>query len=328
MQRVKSVNTICNHEVVEANGYYVCSACGLVLDRVYTSSSETNTIGKTIDGSKVLGSFIDYKITKNSKGFKDEKGKILVPESQRLFRRIKKRVIVINHKENETESRIFKILKKIASDLQLPKYIVDNSAYSFTKILRSGCKIINNVSCICFCIWDAIKYSKYLINLSGLLKCFNDNNHRVNNKFLIRDGFLYSKYLVNANTRIKQPKDYIAKQIDTLRDNKDIIKQRLKTKNVTCFPTVNHYLIKLEHFCYEVLDALQAELNRYGLNPFVCSVSCVYFVDILMSMRLGYKKILTQDLISAFTGVADFSLRFVYLKRFKQHFDIELEGLK
>ena len=92
----------CNGAIIHTNSEVICSGCGLVIDHLYNNSSyafheeqyigtvskQFVALGNRTDFVGGLGTCIDYG---NSKLFKDKSGKVLGPNEQRLYRRLKKR---------------------------------------------------------------------------------------------------------------------------------------------------------------------------------------------------------------------------------------------
>ena len=105
------------------NGFEkVCNKCGLVINELFKPSSfifnkENKTsnlskqyvaLGERTDFIGGLGSFIDYE---NSKYLKDKTGRLLPPNEQKLFRRLKKNYgQFLRIKNHETEYRVFGIM--------------------------------------------------------------------------------------------------------------------------------------------------------------------------------------------------------------------------
>ena len=142
-----------------------CKNCGLVIEELFRDSSytfnEVNNksnlskqyvaLGERTDFIGGLGTFIDYE---NSKYLKDKYGKLLPPNEQKLFRRLKKSYAqFIRIKNHETEYRIFNILSKISIYLNLNRNIRNTAAYYYKKILKNEERVINNISLIAFCIF-------------------------------------------------------------------------------------------------------------------------------------------------------------------------------
>ena len=115
----------CGGNILLTSFEKICQECGLVVDKFFKESSylfnevikKSNlskqyvALGERTDFIGGLGSFIDYE---NSKYLRDKSGKLLSPNEQRLFRRLKKNYSqFLRIKNHETEYRIFNILNKI-----------------------------------------------------------------------------------------------------------------------------------------------------------------------------------------------------------------------
>ena len=95
----------CKGTVIINNFEKVCNKCGLVINELFKPSSfifnkgnktgnlskQYVALGERTDFIGGLGSFIDYE---NSKYLKDKTGRLLPPNEQKLFRRLKK--IILN----------------------------------------------------------------------------------------------------------------------------------------------------------------------------------------------------------------------------------------
>ncbi|GAH41329.1 unnamed protein product, partial [marine sediment metagenome] len=92
----------CGNRVITNSFEIICKGCGLVLGNIYQDSSyifnDVNkknnlnkqyvALGERIDYIGGLGSFMDYE---NSKYLRDKTGKLLPPDEQKLYRRLKKK---------------------------------------------------------------------------------------------------------------------------------------------------------------------------------------------------------------------------------------------
>ena len=177
-----------------------------------------------------LGSFIGYE---NSKYLKDKTGKLLHPNEQKLFRRLKKNYSqFIRIKNHETEYRIFNILNKLSIYLQLNKNIRNTAAYYYKKIVKNERKIINNISLIAFCIFYAARKESHNapITINEISKAFQNFGHRVNSRLILRDGIKYKKHLMN-NSVPHRSEDYISRLISDVISNQEL-ERRLYIKGI------------------------------------------------------------------------------------------------
>lgn len=90
-------------------------------------------LGERNDFTGGLGTFID---NENTKYLRDKTGKLLPPEEQRLFRRLKKNYAqFLRIKNHEAKYRIFNILNKISTYLNLNKNIRNNAVNAMLAVL-------------------------------------------------------------------------------------------------------------------------------------------------------------------------------------------------
>ena len=100
-QKIKNLCPECGGSTVNTSFEMICKDCGLVIDKILKESTyafnnrdikgnlskQFVAIGNRSDFVGGLGTFIDYE---NSKYLKDKFGKLLPPQEQKLFRRLKK----------------------------------------------------------------------------------------------------------------------------------------------------------------------------------------------------------------------------------------------
>jgi len=320
----KSVNDDCSHDSkVNVSGKIVCQNCGLELEEQYVNdifigaSPYSQRIGLSpryvgeFNANRYVskvGSKIGIDLNTKSKNVNIDK-----------FKRLNTRNTHFQGKLVFKEFTTYTILNKIGKLLDIPEYILNDSAFRFKKIDNSDIEIINRISCLCFCIWDSIRHFKHYINLKELLKAFKESGHRVGGRLIIRDGAIYSEILAGNNiekTSPKSVKDYIGRHIGALQNNKKYIKNRLWAKKFDIDPML--YILEIEKMSYKVLKELQIPLSMKGVNPFDMSASLVYFASLLISKSHNKKIILTQKKLEEFTTVPQYSIRAGYLANFKR----------
>jgi transcription initiation factor TFIIIB Brf1 subunit/transcription initiation factor TFIIB len=150
----------CNGIIIQTSYERICRECGLIIDEFFEDTSyvfndknlrnnlskQYVALGERTNFIGGLGTFIDYE---NSKYLKDKAGKLLSPNDQKLFRRLKKNYApFLRIKNHETEYRIFNILNQIVLYMNLNKNIHNIAAYYYKKITKREKKIINNISLI------------------------------------------------------------------------------------------------------------------------------------------------------------------------------------
>jgi transcription initiation factor TFIIIB Brf1 subunit/transcription initiation factor TFIIB len=319
----------CGGPVITNSFEITCKDCGLVLDNVFKDSSyifnnnnnasnlnkQYVAIGERTDYIGGLGTFIDYE---NSKNLKDKTGKLLPPDEQKLFRRLKKNYSqFLRIKNHETEYRIFNILNKISVYLNLNKNIRNNAAYYYKKIIKNEDRVINNISLIAFCIFYSVRkeYHNAPITINEISIAFQNYGHRVNPRLILRDGIRYKNHL-NNDTIPHSSEDYLNRLIDNIINQKDL-KMRLVKKGSVW--SKEDYKYKLTSKCRKILASLN-KWDRGGRNPFILTGAIIYLADKLLSKEFNQKTVLTQKLISLATNIAEYSIRDHYVNLLKPIF--------
>ena len=308
----------CNGDIVNTNSEVICSDCGLVIEYLFNDSSysfneENNlgslnkqfvSLGNRTDFIGGLGTCIDYD---NSKTFKDKSGRILGPNEQRLYRRLKKTYgQFLRIKNHETEYRVFNILSKVSAYLNLNKNIKNNAAYYFKKITKNEEKIINNITLIAFCIFFAARneLQNAPITISEISQAFINYGHRVSPRLILRDALKYKKHLAKES-KPHSCEDYIIRLIDNVIHYEET-EQRLVKKNAPW--NIIEYKMVLLHKSYDIMRKL-TKWHRGGRNTFILTGAIIYLADKLVSLEKGTRIILTQNLISKATQIAEYSIR-------------------
>lgn len=307
----------------------VCNKCGLVINEIFKSSSfifnkenkvnnlskQYVALGERTDFIGGLGSFIDYE---NSKYLKDKTGRLLPPNEQKLYRRLKKNYAqFLRIKNHETEYRIFNILNKISLYLNLNKNIRNNAAFFYKKILKNEQKVINNISLIALCVFLAVRkeYHNAPITIKEIAKAFQNFGHRVNPRLIMRDGIKYKHHLNNESSPHKS-EDYLIRLTNQVINHKDLL-DRIKKKGSKF--TTEEYQNKLLKKCRKILQDLPI-WQRGGRNPFILTAAIIYLADKLLAIEKKQKSILTQKVISEATKIAEYSIRDHYVNLLKPLF--------
>jgi len=328
IQRVKKCPE-CKGNVILTSHEQICKECGLIIDQLYTetsylfdnhlSSNSLNkqyvALGERTDFVGGLGTFIDYE---SSKYLKDTSGRLLPPNEQTLYRRLKKNYAqFLRIKNHETEYRIFNILNKITTYLNLNKNIRNNAAYYYRKIIKKEKKVINNISLIGFCIFYAARKELHNapININELSEAFQNFGHRVNPRLILRDGLKYKIHL-NKNATPHKSEDYLIRLIDQVINHNDL---DLRLKNKGCLWGKSEYRMRLINKSQKILKKLSS-WDRGGRNPFILTGAVIYLADKLLAEQYRYKSILTQRLISDSTNIAEYSIRDHYVNLLKPLF--------
>ena len=319
----------CGGNLILSSFERVCKECGLVIDEIFGESSyifndkslKSNlnkqyvAIGKRTDFIGGLGSFIDYE---NSKYLKDKYGKLLPPNEQKLFRRLKKNYTqFIRIKNHETEYRIFNILNKISIYLNLNRNIRNTAAYFYKKILKNESKVINNISLIAFCIFFAARKESHNapITINEISDAFQKFGHRVNPRLILRDGVIYKRHIAKDSAPHKS-EDYLIRLIDNVLKHGDLEERLIKKGN--CW-SKKEFQINLTLKCREILKDLTLS-RRGGRNPFILTGAIIYLADKLLAKHHKQKAVLTQKIISEATKIAEYSIRDHYVNLLKPLF--------
>ena len=319
----------CKGKIVLTSHEVICQECGLIIDQIFKESSylfdkflnknnlnkQYVALGERTDFVGGLGTFIDYE---NSKYLKDNSGKLLSPNEQKLYRRLKKNYAqFLRIKNHETEYRIFNILNKIITYLHLNKTIRNNAAYFYKKIIKKEKKVINNISLIAFCIFYAARRELHNapININEISLAFQNFGHRVSPRLILRDGL---RYKVHLNNKIPHHKSeyYLMRLIDQVLNHEEL---EIRLKRKSCLWDKNKYKINLNNKCQVILNQLSS-WERGGRNPFILTGAIIYLADKLLAHENGHKSILTQKLISEATKIAEYSIRDHYVNLLKPLF--------
>lgn len=319
----------CGGNLIVTTFEKTCKTCGLVVGEIFSESSyifnDVNNncklskqyvaLGDRNDYIGGLGSFIDYE---NSKYLKDKSGKLLPPNEQKKFRRLKKAYSqFLRIKNHETEYRIFNILNKVSFLLNLNKNIRNNAAYYYKKIIKYEKKVINNISLIAFCIFYATRKENRNapITINEISNVFQSFGHRVNPRLILRDGIRYKQYL-SQDSEPHKSEDYLIRLIDEI-FNYEEMEVRLIKKGISW--SKKEFQRKLIIKCREILKYLTI-WHRGGRNPFILTGAVIYLADKLLAHEFNQKTILTQKIISEATKIAEYSIRDHYVNLLKPLF--------
>ena len=319
----------CSGNIVFNSFEKICNDCGLVINGLFKSTSfifnnenfrsnlskQYVALGERPDFIGGLGSFIDYE---NSRYLKDKSGRLLPPNEQKMYRRLKKKYDqFLRIKNHETEYRIFNILNKVSISLNLNKIIRNNAAYFYKKIIKMEGKVINNISLIAFCIFYAVRkeYQNAPITTNEIAKTFQNFGHRVNPRLILRDGVKYKRHLSNESVPHKS-EDYLIRLINQVVDHDDLKERLIKKDSIW---STHDFQIKLIKKCRNVLNELSL-WHRGGRNPFILTGAIIYLADKLLANEYGQKAVLTQRIIAEATDIAEYSIRDHYVNLLKPLF--------
>lgn len=306
----------------------ICENCGLILDEllsdtsyIYSNSRETIhnkqyvSLGDRTDFIGGLGSYIGFE---RSKYLKDNFGKLLHPDGQKLYRRLKKTYApFLRIKNHETEYRIFNILNKITLYLGMNKNIRNDAAFFFKKIIKNEEKVINNISLIAFCIFYAARKETHNapITINEIARAFRIFGHRVSPKLILRDGITYKHHL-SKDTEPHKSEHYLTRLIYEVINHKELEIKLQKKKTMWNKMEFKNLLIQKSS---EILKNLTS-WHRGGRNPFILTAAVIYLADKLIAREYNQRAILTQKMISQATKIAEYSIRDHYVNLLKPIF--------
>jgi len=320
----------CGSEIITSRHERVCINCGLVTGEIFSnptyimnnSTESTNisnkqyvALGERVNFIGGLGTCIDFE---NSYYLRDKNSNLLPPNSQKLFRRLKKNYSkFIRIKNFETEYRILKILNNVVLYLNLSNTIRNNAAYFYRKIIKLSPKIINNISLIAFCLFYSLRHNDQFIPISikEISDIFQILGHRVTPRLIIRDGITYKKYLDKRDSSLKS-EHYLPRLINEIVSN-EILKERLIKKGINW--SINKYKKELTFMSENILKNLSRK-QRGGRNPLILAGAIIYCADKILAIKNHQKKGLTQKLISSATKIAEYSIRDHYVSLLKPLF--------
>ncbi|MFX1239140.1 MAG: hypothetical protein ACFFAS_20280 [Promethearchaeota archaeon] len=318
----------CGGGTISTSHEKICEECGLIINEMLSETSyilnnaidsmrskQYVSLGERPDFIGGLGSYIGYE---RSKYLKDNMGRLLHPNGQKLYRRLKKTYApFLRIKNHETEYRIFSILNKITLYLGISKHIRNNAAYYFKKILKNEEKIINHISLIAFCIFHSSRKENHNapITINEIVRAFQSFGHRVSPKLILRDGLTYKSHL-STDSEPHKSEDYLTRLTHEVINHKELENKMLKKKiNISKIEYQNILLKKSS----EILKKLTI-WDRGGRNPFILTGAVIYLADKLLARELGQKALLTQKMISEATKIAEYSIRDHYVNLLKPIF--------
>ncbi len=213
---------------------------------------------------------------------------------------------------------MFNILNKISPLLNLNLSARNTATYFYRKIIKAekeaGKKIINNITLLTFCVFYAIRQENHNapITVDEVVKAFNSFGHRVSARLILRDGITYRNH-IRKETYHHKSEDYLIRLIDAITKYKHL-KKRLMKKG--CLWSIFEYRNKLTEISRRVLKGL-SQWERRGRNPFIMAGAVIYLADKLLAQKFMIKPILTQQIISVQTSIAEYSIRDHYVNVLK-----------
>ena len=319
----------CKHSFIEINGFNTCKKCGIVNERIFANNSflinenknynkrefkQSVMINSLLETTNSLRTNLSYS---NSMYLRDIKGKLLNPNNQKLYLRLKKRHSHFNYTILQKNIRINLILINICKQLHIPKIVQKRSFYDYL-ILKKKTKIDNSVVCIFYCLWYNCKLHNANTSLVQLISTFKKSGHRVNKHLLVQANFKYNSFLNNENI-VKNPLDYIPLLISNFSDNSNDIIKKFKFKDIICYKSFENYIFQLERISREIINKLSFQSKKHQFNPFVYTGSIFYFANLLLSIKNKHKRFISQKFISQITGIKEYSIRELYLIYLKKY---------
>jgi transcription initiation factor TFIIIB Brf1 subunit/transcription initiation factor TFIIB len=339
MEKMEEQHCIeCSGSVILTNGEYVCTNCGLVLDRQVVSPSfviqdkggrvSSNTTSYVALGSRPtvvggMGSFIDYHA---SRFFYDKSGRPLSPVQQRLFRRLKfDHNLRLRIAKRETTYRALKSLSRVADLLSLPESIKDRAAYHYQKMDKHLEKsdITSHLTLMAYSLMLAVRESKgnAPITLQEIATAFQKLGHRVTSRSIIRQALSVKQKLPITPTK-RRSEEYLQRIVSQI-TNHPSISLRIRRAGLT----LQQYQVGILQYANLLFGTISIT-ERGGRNPFIFAVAVVYSADLLMAKISQRRPILTQRLVSKATNAAEYSVRDHYAKLLKEKITLILSQEK
>ena len=307
---MESVCPECGGHVVITTGEYVCSICGLVLDKLFqqplealdnTNPKSSGALGERLHIVDGLGSYIDYH---NSPRLSDLKLLRVSERRRNLLRRLKNtHNLYVRYTNHQTEYRIFRILNQITGLLSLPAYVRDNAAYIYRKIKNKyQAKIVNHISLIAVCVLLSIREQGYVtpLTLTELCTAFQKLGHRVNERLITRTA-LKLRINLGYKVKVRKSEDYLTRLISIISNNEKIKSKLSEQKE-------DIYWHKLNLKAIDLLNKIP-KIERGGRHPYVFAASIIYAAEKSLAYEENRQPLLTQKEVANILGVAEYSIR-------------------
>lgn len=307
----------CPHtNCIENRGDVICQDCGAVLDKVY----EPGYYMPSVEHGKYIiknNRYVNWGTSLSYDGLGTEIGIGRNTEQQFKFRRLQKYHKLA--KNGGTFLRVMRSLNNVVNLLNIPRIIHEGAALRYRKLIKEEDMMIkNHVSAVFYCLWHSIQTNNYPLAMETLLKTVRVFNHFASKRMLLRDEGLYGTFLGKSfPAKTNGAHDYLQRIIGSLHNIKDTIRSRLKLKKIPLEADI--FLTTLQKFTVKVLKFLEPQLRYFGGNPVNIAAAAVYSSQRVWSQIHEYKQPLTQSLMSEATGLAESSIRDVYMICFKPH---------
>ncbi len=307
----------------------VCSQCGLVIGEIFGESSYVMSkrdfrggsfsgqfigLGNTVTDIWNLGGTIGYPKQKNA--FADWNNQPISPTHQALFVKLKNRDLRTKFKRRETRLRVLRILKDVASMLELTGVVTQKAAYLYAQIFKGEGHVLNNVTLLAVCLVFAARSEgrNAPVAVTELARVFRQLGHYVTDRLILRGCLAYKKY-ANYGRTARRSEDYLERMLSQVVQTAGL-PSRVQKKARRPFP---EYVRALGKTARQLLADFPIR-ERRGLNPFILSAAIIYAADRLLAKGGECPGVLRQNIVASATGIAEYSIRDHFVTVLKPRF--------
>ncbi len=308
----------CGGPLIISQGQIVCRSCGLVVSCEYVSPtyqmgeeclnegrdvSAYGSLGNRLHIVDGLGSYIGFH---KDNYFRDAHGQTLTGKDQKKFKHLRSIYstrVRIGHEE--ARFRALRTLNHVSKLLMLTDQVRDRTAYLYKKHLSDSAKPVgNNILLMAVCLLTAVREFRESapVTLEEIADVFEKCGHRVNVRTIVREASRL-KMLTGCAPSIRKAEDYVPRVISMLM-NDDKVLNKIKSRGWD----TKEYEHVMRTTINQILQMLPSS-KRGGRNPFIFAVSAAYASDRLIAQKTGRRTVLTQQLVSRATAVAEYSIR-------------------
>jgi hypothetical protein len=302
-----------NKEFVVSQGFLVCPVCGLCQARVFTEPDETllseddhyfggsgYSYGVRPDLVNGLGSYIGPFGTHESsfkRGIPSESishwiylskihnNSILIPKKDRsrlrLYKLVNEILGCIDGVSDTVSKSVFKILHRVLKNSDILK------DYTGIEIVATSIEL-------------AFRKASFIYETEQLVAMFSSRGYRLRENRVINCLSVFQK-LLKQKAPSRTPDQW-------LEHHKDILRSVLND---------DEYLNMLFKVSYQVKEKIEKTPLLGGCNPKIWTAVAIYSASLVIQTDKGLETPFHQNGIAKSLGVAEYSFRDVYLKRFR-----------
>jgi len=285
----------CKGEIIQANGYYVCSNCGLIytditVDPGYLYERKTTTgLGSVILRSSFL--FYDYQGRKLSAG------------KQRMFSRL---AAIQKNIQINNQNKYVSLIKKISASLQLGNIIQDKAIRLYTRTIAKLKKMRNlksylknkkriAISCLVWSVMD-----QNIMALSQIVEKLNSMGFLYSKKHIMKVIFELSNILGIPYKR-NTCESYLELTINKLRNPQFVSELRGLGINP------NKYFLELRNMTFEIYNYVKD--LKGARNPYNFASAIVYHAEKNLAKADNRNRLFTTDKLAIMLNVKSSSLK-------------------